>query len=256
MNKKVLNTEKHDRLPLTLLGINPKAIERQEQEGQKQLVEKHHQLPRTCNHPAGINAISQYHKMGIKTFVPTKDDELLFVGVKLPIYWEIKPTEPKRDYTKFFTVPETAAFMAMLLKPQVGKIYLEPSAGSGNLVRAIRLEEPNSLIYAVEINEEHYDALKEVADYVAIGDFLKKHTHPFLMTKFDGCIANPPFGNGVDLQAHIKQMRIRVKKDGPMVMIVPDDYKPEFRCINHPLRNWSANKDGTTTAIKIIQFWN
>lgn len=90
MAKKTKNTEKEPHIDW-LFGMNPRAIENQEAEGQRELVESQ-QLPRICNHPRGVNAAEQYHKMGIKVFTSSKGDDL-FVGVKLPDGWRKEATD-------------------------------------------------------------------------------------------------------------------------------------------------------------------
>lgn len=86
---KVKNTKKEPNIDW-LFGGNPSAIEAQEAQGQKELVEST-QLPKKCNSPNRINASEQYHKMGIKTFTSSKGDDL-FIGVKLPNGWAKKAT--------------------------------------------------------------------------------------------------------------------------------------------------------------------
>lgn len=159
-----------------------------------------------------------------------------------------------RDYTKFFTRPETASLMAALLHPVPYAKYIEPSAGDGALVRAVVKHCPNCAVFACEVDAQWNTALQEFASCVLIGDWLKV-AGP-LEDEFDGCIANPPFGNGTDLDDHVRKMRWAVKPGGRMVMIVPAEYNP---CISHAaiaLDNWGTNKDGTVTPIKIISFFN
>lgn len=88
--KKATNTENNP-MPQWLMGGNPNAIEAQEAEGQKELINSL-QLPLKCNSPRGINAAEQYHKMGIKTFTGSKGDDL-FLGVKLPAGWKKEATD-------------------------------------------------------------------------------------------------------------------------------------------------------------------
>ncbi len=88
--KKTTNTENNPMLQW-LMGGNPNAIEAQEAEGQKELINSL-QLPLKCNSPRGINAAEQYHKMGIKTFTGSKGDDL-FLGVKLPDGWKKEATD-------------------------------------------------------------------------------------------------------------------------------------------------------------------
>lgn len=157
-----------------------------------------------------------------------------------------------RDYTKFFTYPETASFMASLLNPEDMDAILEPSAGNGALVKAVKNIAPKSIVFAFEIDKQWEKDLRKCANIVVIKDFL---TIP-VYAKFTSCVANPPFGNGTDLRAHFNHIRDHVKTGGKIVMIVPDEFNPLCEHNKYPLENWSTNKDGTTTPIKIIEFIN
>lgn len=90
MAKKTENTKKTPRIDW-LFGMNPRAIENQEAQGQKELNESQ-QLPKKCNSPRGINAAEQYHKMGIKVLTSSKGDDL-FLGVKMPNGWKKEATD-------------------------------------------------------------------------------------------------------------------------------------------------------------------
>lgn len=88
--KQVTNTENKPR-PEWLMGGNPQAIEAQEAQGQKELVESS-QLPSKCNYPSiKIDIIKQYEAMGIKVIGQTKGDEM-FLDVVLPAGWKKKGT--------------------------------------------------------------------------------------------------------------------------------------------------------------------
>lgn len=160
-----------------------------------------------------------------------------------------------RDYRKFFTLPETAAYMSILLDPSNDDIYLEPSAGEGALVRAVRARTPYAIVDCVELNPLYAQKLQELDNVgiVRVGDFLTTHLPKHY---YDGCIANPPFGNGVDLVAHVEKMRLCTKRGGRLVILVPEDFHPGVDHRSFPLQNWGTNKDGTVTPIKIIAFTN
>lgn len=157
-----------------------------------------------------------------------------------------------RDYTRFFTPTDTANFMADLLEPKEGDAILEPSAGNGALVKAVKNKCPKSIVFAFELYKQWEEDLRMAgANIVVIKDFLEIPVH----AKFTSCIANPPFGNGTDFQAHFDRIRSHVKVGGRIVMIVPDNFVQisyEF----YPIPNWANNKDGTITPIKLIAFEN
>jgi len=73
-----------------LMGGNPGAIERQEKEGQMQLVQSC-QLPAKINHPMGAWIEKEYEKMGIE--IIGKGNDELFFNVKLPEGWRLRATE-------------------------------------------------------------------------------------------------------------------------------------------------------------------
>lgn len=93
--KKVINTAT-DPKPEWLMGGNPSAIEAQEAQGQRELTRSKQegivqQLPVKIN-SGGKNAKDEYEKMGIKVIGKTKGDDQ-FYDVKLPVAWNINPTD-------------------------------------------------------------------------------------------------------------------------------------------------------------------
>jgi 16S rRNA G1207 methylase RsmC len=164
-----------------------------------------------------------------------------------------------RDYTKFFTPSHTAKLLVSLVNPQTDDVVLEPSAGEGAIVRAIKQHNAGVKVFAFDINKDFKPLLRNAgANVVVIKDFLLIPVY----AKFTSCIANPPFGNGIDLQAHFDHICDHVKDGGKIVMIVPIDFNPNYskhfikNFTARPLENWSKNSDGTTTEIKIIEFIN
>jgi tRNA1(Val) A37 N6-methylase TrmN6 len=159
----------------------------------------------------------------------------------------------KRDYSKFFTPNSIAMFMASLLSPKDDQVILEPSAGHGALIRAVKYNNPSCKVFAFDINEVFKPYMRNAGASIAvIKDFL---TIP-VYAKFSGCIANPPFGNETNLQAHFDHIRSHVKKAGKIVMIAPADFDPGIEHNSHSIENWAKNSDGTTTPIKVIEFIN
>lgn len=161
--------------------------------------------------------------------------------------------EKKRDYSKFFTPSPIALYLTSLIKLNTGDVVLEPSAGNGSIVRAIKIKNAGVKVFAFEINEDYKNYLYNAgANVVVIKDFLSIPVY----AKFTSCISNPPFGNGIDLQAHFDSIRKHVKTGGEVVMILPDDFEVNCEHKKIPIENWSQNSDGTTTKIKIVHFIN
>lgn len=88
--KTITNTTKSPRIDW-LFGGNPNAIERQESEGQQELI-KSSQLPRKINFPRGIDVKEKYESLGIKVVSNTHEDDLFF-DVILPDGWQLKATD-------------------------------------------------------------------------------------------------------------------------------------------------------------------
>lgn len=159
-----------------------------------------------------------------------------------------------RNYEKFFTHSGTADFMVSLLKkPSDNFTALEPSAGSGAIIKSLRKAFGSAVeIHAVEKDNVWFDELNNMCEKVFIQDFLEYYSS----FPYDVCVANPPFGNGIDLQAHFDNICELVKDGGQIIMIVPENFIPDIPHETIPLENWSKNNDGTTTPIKIINFIN
>ena len=119
----------------------------------------------------------------------------------------------------FPTPPPLAARMAKLGKIKYMDRVLEPSAGTGNLLRAIINAEPTARIHAVEINHALCDALPSGLtedDQVLCQDFLTCTVEQ--LGRFREIVMNPPFHNGADV-AHIKHALQFLECDGVLVGI-------------------------------------
>lgn len=157
-----------------------------------------------------------------------------------------------RDYSRFYTLPETADRMVQLVRPIYKSMtILEPHAGNGRIVDAIRRFDGDVYIEANEIDGSCLGSLLDSgANYVTIGDFLEFPER----YRYDRIIANPPFGNGIDIKAHFDKMVRLLHPMGhsKLISIVPEDFYPEVEYESEPLENWGKNKDGTVTRIKIV----
>lgn len=156
----------------------------------------------------------------------------------------------ERNYKKFFTPEHVADLMVRLVIPLPWNTILEPSAGNGSIVKAIKRFEPDAIVYACELKEQHREDLLKAGAKTCIGDFLE---YPESLM-FNHCIANPPFGNETDIKDHFDKICRLVRPGGKVVMIVPKDFNPGKPHSAHPIDNWSTNSDGTTTPIKILEF--
>lgn len=127
----------------------------------------------------------------------------------------------------FPTPAALAVRMVELAEIEAGHSVLEPSAGTGSILRAVRSVACGSTIRtAVEINAGLCRELRRVdpGAHVFHADFLEWEGGT---TKaYDRILANPPFGNAQDI-AHIKRALQMLKPGGRLVAI----------CANGPRQN-------------------
>lgn len=121
----------------------------------------------------------------------------------------------------FPTPPEIARAMVSLADIQTGQRILEPSAGTGNLIKAIEATETRTDIVAVELNQGLVQVLQGgngdkwgIAEIVQ-GDFLEQNGN---LGKFDRIVMNPPFENGADIK-HIRHAMTFLKPGGMLVAL-------------------------------------
>jgi protein-L-isoaspartate O-methyltransferase len=115
----------------------------------------------------------------------------------------------------FPTPPDLAARVVELADLHEGHTILEPSAGTGNLVRAVRAVAPEAKIEAVEINHSLAEGLGRWATSVRCADFLALNGE---LGTFDRILMNPPFSHGEDIK-HIDHARTKLKPGGRLVAI-------------------------------------
>lgn len=144
--------------------------------------------------------------------------------------WDCDPGDPiadavmtgeVRDWRKelqFFPTPaETAAWMVELSGVRAHETVLEPSAGDGAIIRAIRDAVKTCGVTAVEINPKMASVLEEqhALAKVVCGDFLKMNG---TLGLFDVVLMNPPFSKAQDI-AHVQHAYAHLKPGGRLVAI-------------------------------------
>ena len=98
----------------------------------------------------------------------------------------------KRKESDFYATPLETVYSLLDNYNDISPddFIFEPSAGNGNIIRALRNRGFQNRISAIEIRPEEEPNLKEIADSVGIFDFLK-HAPDFI--KYDVIIGNPPY---------------------------------------------------------------
>lgn len=105
--------------------------------------------------------------------------------------------------------------MMELAEVRPGMRVLEPSAGTGNIVKALPTVRPDGEVVAVEISSSLLYLLEPYADEIVCGDFLQQNGN---LGKFDRVLMNPPFENGADIK-HIKHAVGFLKPGGRLVAV-------------------------------------
>jgi phospholipid N-methyltransferase len=118
----------------------------------------------------------------------------------------------------FITPTPLAAQMVELAELTPSNRVLEPSAGTGALVQAIRGAGRAGAVTAVEINRELVEHLRAQDVDVRLGDFLELADE---LGQFDRVLMNPPFAGGQDVQ-HITRAFDLLRPGGRLVGICAD----------------------------------
>jgi 16S rRNA G1207 methylase RsmC len=143
---------------------------------------------------------------------------------------------------------------------QAGHRVLEPSAGTGNLIIAIKELGFNGNIHldAIEIN---YDLCKKLRGYgieVDQQDFLEveKPYCPDAPDGWDRIVMNPPFVNGADIK-HIQHAQTLLKPGGRLVALCANG--PRQRAALQPIADiWedlpagSFKEQGTNVSVALL----
>ena len=125
--------------------------------------------------------------------------------------------QEKKDF-QFFGTPEAVAdrIVSHIDIISDSSKVLEPSAGRGALIKAVRKRNQTVIIDAFEAMPENKKVLQTMENVNIIGDdFLKSDTS----VKYDIIVANPPFSKNQDV-THVMRMYDHLKDGGRLVAIM------------------------------------
>jgi len=143
----------------------------------------------------------------------------------------------KKQELGYFPTPSTVVERLIeLAEINNGDRILEPSAGSGNILKAIRLAFPLNYINAVEIDDRHTE-LKQWADAAVYMDFLTlPHRGGDESRFYDRIVMNPPFGRNA-APAHVQHARKFLKHGGRLVSVMPSSVTFRTDALNTAVRS-------------------
>ncbi|TAI67595.1 DUF3560 domain-containing protein [Bradyrhizobium sp. Leo170] len=127
----------------------------------------------------------------------------------------------------FETPPNLAADVVELAEISEHHSVLEPSAGTGRLVQAVKAAISARVeLIAVEINPKLANLLRSHGTKTHCGDFLE--CSPIHLGRFDRIVMNSPFERGADIQ-HIEHARTFLRPGGRLVAICADGPRQRAR---------------------------
>ncbi len=95
----------------------------------------------------------------------------------------------------------------------MGGEILEPSAGNGNIIKALNKYYKYKKIDAYEIRQEEEGELKKISNKVIIGDFLELD----IDKKYDIIIGNPPYSLAINF---VEKCLKCLKDDGVLIFLL------------------------------------
>ena len=141
----------------------------------------------------------------------------------------------------FFPTP-SAVVDLMLDRANIedGMLVLEPSAGSGNIVDAIRNRFPEAQINCIEPNVRLREILTLKGHNLHGDDFMEYLT----LGKYDRVIMNPPFENQQDLD-HIRRAYSLLREGGFLVSVMSPSFEFHTNSKSTEFRAWLETVNAT-----------
>lgn len=141
---------------------------------------------------------------------------------------------PLKELGFFPTPDDLARYVVSQADINHDQFILEPSAGSGQLLKALNVTDKDIHIACYEINHDMQEGLEALSDEVNICDFLLAIPEP----KFDRVVMNPPFNKARADIHHVLHAFKFLKPGGRLVAIMPsgvrfrdDKLTNEFRAL-------------------------
>lgn len=178
--------------------------------------------PRAQAEPGELFAEQPFNLVGQKGRATAEDLKARIEAMRASVQAGVKVVSAPN---LFPTPPELAARMVELADIEPGQSILEPSAGTGNILKAIAtglcindalgVKGSGVPVWAVEINPQLAEALRDRWQWVSVinRDFLDCNGD---LGTFDRILMNPPFDHGSDIK-HIEHALGFLKPGGRLV---------------------------------------
>ena len=203
-----------------------------------------------------------YYDAGIDTGKPYHNtpEALAFwelIGAPSDAARQAEELRRKIDSLRFANIPgyfpTPAPIVARMIEaadiPDSAAFILEPSAGSGAILDAVRAACPNASLHAVERHSTLRDVLKGKGYQLQGSDFMEMLVLPI----FDRVLMNPPFENGQDME-HVRRAFDHLKQGGRLVAIMsPGPFYRQDRKATE-FREWFDAMGGTRDEIEAGAF--
>ena len=168
----------------------------------------------------------------------------------------------KKDFQFFATPSDVADLMVAKLEIQPYEKILEPSAGNGALINAVRRLYNDITVDCYELNPLNRKVLEKMANVNVLGDDFTKHLDN---EEYDVIIANPPFSKNQDI-IHLMKMWDNLRYGGRIACITSthwmfsnDKKSTEFRdwilgkyTFQHEFPNGTFKESGTDIATILL----
>lgn len=168
----------------------------------------------------------------------------------------------KADFGFFQTPPGLAKSLVLEADVRNEHRVLEPSAGRGRIAWQIGLQAPDCVLFVVEIQQTHVNALRDGCSRrssVFCDDFLNRQ-----VTDIDRVIMNPPFARKADID-HVLHAYSMLRPGGKLVSVMSagtkyrcDKKTTEFRTLVADVGNWrdlpedSFKESGTNVRAVVV----
>lgn len=143
----------------------------------------------------------------------------------------------KQDFGQFDTPEVLAREIVTIAGIGPKDVVLEPSAGIGNIARALR--ETGALVTCHEIDESRVKKLRETFPDTFSGDFLAAEPDPV----YTAVVMNPPFAKQADID-HVLHAAKFLKPGGKLVAIMSASVLYRTNRKTEEFRNWLAARGG------------